>query len=336
MKRIMALVLGMALALSAAGALAEAEASIFEELSRLEWSFSSGVGAWSTDLQIQPDGSFSGSFHDSEMGETGDGYPYGTVYGCLFSGQMSMVERVDENTWKIRVDALTLDEGQAPEAIEDGIRYVTTDPYGVSAGDEMLLYRPGTPVEVLSEDMQFWAHLIDQENPPAALEDWFLSSEKNDSGFVGYDVSLYMTNPWEDMTADELAKASGVTFGVPEGAENVRYRFLRSENLAEMQFTLGNDAFCARIQPAALAEGELMDISGMYFVWKNEEAVAVGPCQGTIAQAQDGSESWVELCLWYDRTPGLMYSLSVSTPDPDGLDLTAVAAQVYIPAQGND
>ena len=336
MKKVLAWVLSMMLALSAIGAMAEAKASLFDELAGLEWIFSSGAGGWSTELMIQADGSFSGVFHDSEMGETGDGYPDGTIYGCSFSGQMSLKERVDENTWIIRIDALALDEGQVPEAIEDGIRYVTTDVYGLYEGDEMLLYAPGTPVDALSEEMQMWAHVLDQENPQDVLDTWFLSSEKNDSGFVGYSFEAYMPNPWEDMTEEQLMEASGMTFGVPEGAENVIYRFLRSENLAEMQFTLGNDEFCARIQPAALAQGELLDISGMYFDWENEEAVLIGHCEGTIGQAQTGSEDWVELCLWYDLAPGLMYSLAVYTTDPDGLDLTAVAGQVYIPAQGND
>ena len=62
----------------------------------------------------------------------------------------------------------------------------------------------------------------------------------------------------------------------------------------------------------------------------------VGGCAGTIGEAKTGSTEWVELCQWYDAAPGLMYSLSVSTVDPDGLDLTAVAEQVYLPLQGND
>ena len=103
-----------------------------------------------------------------------------------------------------------------------------------------------------------------------------------------------------------------------------------------MLFNMGEDEFCARIQPAQLADGELMNISGMYFAWENEESVNIGPCRGTIGQAQTGSRDWVELCQWYDAAPGLMYSLSVSTMDPDGLDLTAVAEQVYLPLQGND
>ena len=56
---------------------------------------------------------------------------------------------------------------------------------------------------------------------------------------------------------------------------------------------------------------------------------------GTIGQAQTGSEDFVELCLWYDQAPGLMYSLSVSTTELDGLDLVAVAEVVYSPMQGD-
>jgi len=143
-----------------------------------------------------------------------------------------------------------------------------------------------------------------------------------------------IANPWVDLTKDELEQASGVSFGMPDGAENVIYRWLESESLAEMQFTLDGDEYCARIQPAALEEGELLNISGMYFAWENEEEVTIGHCKGTIGQAQTGSEEFVELCQWYDVAPGLMYALSVYTTDLDGLDLAAVAEMVYIPMQG--
>ena len=102
----------------------------------------------------------------------------------------TMAEQVDEKTWKLRVEQLQMDEGQVPEAIEDGIRYVTVEPYGLSEGDVMILYGPGTPVSVLSEEMQLWAHIQDQEEQQTELENWFLSSEANDSGFVGYQPVL--------------------------------------------------------------------------------------------------------------------------------------------------
>ena len=324
MKKGFALILSLVLLAAAAACAAEAPASILETMSGLEWTFSSGAGAWSTDLQFQSDGSFTGLFHDSEMGECEDAYPDGTIYVCSFSGRMSFVEQVNGNTWKFRVDELK--KADEEEIIADGIRYVPAEPYGLSKGDTMLLYSPGTPVNFLSEEMQLWAHVLDQETPPAELEDWFLSSEANDSGFVGL-PPLYLANPWEDMTADQLKEASGLGFTVPQDAENPVWRYLRGENLAEMQFSWNGGDYCARIQPLALGEGELTDISGMYFAWENEEEVRIGDCYGTIAQARDG-DGWVERCLWYDAAKGLQYSLTVSAADVDGLDLTAVAEQI--------
>lgn len=143
-----------------------------------------------------------------------------------------------------------------------------------------------------------------------------------------------IANPWTTMTREELERVSGVTFGVPEDAEELNWQWLESEKLAQMQFVMDGDEYCARIQPAALEEGQLMEISGMYFDWDHEEAVTIGGCPGTISLAQTGSEDWVELCQWYDAAPGLMYALSVYTTDPDGLDLTAVAQMVYVPMQG--
>lgn len=336
MKRTIAWMLGIIMALTLTWGCAETAEPVLEAMAGLTWEFSSGAGAWSTELEIQPDGTFTGRYHDSEMGEVGEDYPDGTLYGCTFHGKFTPMEQVDEHTWKLRVDELAMDEGQVPEAVEDGIRYVTAEPYGLSAGDEMALYMPGTPVAGLTDDMVFWAHLPVPEERPDALTDWLLYSAGNESGFVGWlpEEETTLANPWLDMTAEELEQTAGVTFGVPEGAEDVIYRYLPAEGLAEMQFTWNGGEYTARIQRADLEEGQLANISGMYFAWDNEEAVTIGRCPGTIGQAQCGSVDWVELCLWYDMAPGLMYSLSVSTTDLDGLDLVAIAEQVYIPVQG--
>jgi len=334
MKNLRALLMGLALLLSGIGAFAEDEAPSFERLAGLQWEFSSGAGGWSTEMRIADDGSFSGNYHDSEMGETGDEYPNGTVYVCAFSGLMSDLKQVDDHTWSVRVEKLTTQEPANRETIEDGLRYVTADPYGVVEGDEMTIHLPGTPIEAFTEDMRMWAHLLDEENQPAETTDWFLYSSKNETGFVGYpaDDGAALANPWTDMTKEELEKASGMSFGVPEGATDVVWRWLESDGLAEMQFKLDGDEYCARSQPAELPDGRMMNISGMYFQWENEEEITVGDCKGTIGLAQTGSEDWVELCLWYDAAAKRMYSLSVYTTDPDGLDLTAVAQMVYRPA----
>lgn len=325
------------LALMLMSVAAHAEDVSFAQFEKTEWSFSSGAGAWSTDLRIAKDGSFIGEFHDSEMGETGEAYPDGTIYACSFSGQMSLGKQVDEHSWEIRIDKLTPDETPGQEIIEDGMRMITAEPYGLTEGDVMRLYLPGTPVEKLTEEMRMWSHLYDLEEAPTALNSWFLYSEKNDSGFVGCEMEdfVQLANPWKTVTAEQLEQLAGLPFGVPEGAENLVYRWMEKSSLAEMQFTLDGDEFCARVKPAALKAGEIENISGIYFFWDHEEAVKVGYCEGTLSLAKAGSEDWVELCQWYDVAPGLMYSLSVYTTDPDGLDLKAVAETVFVPAQGD-
>ena len=315
---------------------AYAEEITFSQLADLVWTFASGVGGWSTELYIAADGSFTGEFHDSDLGDAEEAYPNGTRYYCAFSGKMSLGNKMDAYSWEVKVDRLQY-ESDLVESIEDGVRVVPAQPYGISEGDVMRLYMPGTPLEKLSEDMRLWTHALDADANATETRDWFLCSEKNDSGFVGETLETIgqIANPWQDVTQEQLTQLSGLSFGVPEKAENVIYRWLESASLAEMQFMLDGDEYIARIKPDALQAGEVDNISGMYFVWDHEEAVKIGHCDGTVSLAQTGSEDWVELCLWYDLAPGLMYSLSVYTTDPDGLDLTAVAEMVYLPAQGD-
>ena len=331
MKKILAIILASALSLSMLGACAEAADPLFGQLSRLEWSFSSGAGAWSTELRIGEDGSFSGEYHDSEMGECAEAYPDGTVYCCSFTGRFSLAERISDNSWRLRVEALQPDADQAEESVEDGIRYVKAAPYGLSEGDEMLLFEPGTPLTALPEALVFWTHVQEQEDAPEALESWFLCSAANESGFVGFasEPLIGLPNPWVDLTAEQLKEASGLSFRLPEGAKDIVYRYLPAEQLAEGQYTWEDGEFCVRTQPAVLAADEaLPELSGMYFAWEDEEAVTIRGCRGVIGQAKCGSEDWVQRCLWYDDSAGRLCSLSVSTTDPDGLDLCAIAEDI--------
>ena len=317
------------LAVTAAGC-AETTENIFETLSGLAWSYCSGAGAWSSDMQIGADGSFTCEYHDSDMGDTGDNYPNGTVYFASFSGRMSVAEQADGNTWKIRVDELR--QEFAEETIEDGVRYVPAEACGLGEGDVMTLYAPGTAADVLSEDMRFWAHLMDQENQDV-LENWFLGSEKNESGFVGYQQVL-IANPWQDLTAEQLAEASGLRFGSLEDAKNVIYRYLPDEGLAEMQLSRNGDEYCVRAEKCELsaADEELIDISGMYFDWQEEEQFGFGKCYGVISRVQD-NDTWIERVLWYDPDQQIVYSLAVYTAEPGSLDLAGVAEKICNPQQ---
>ena len=70
----------------------------FENLADRVFYFSSGAGAWFTELRIRSDGSFEGLYQDADMGVTGDGYPNGTLYYCEFSGRFDQLEKVDDLT----------------------------------------------------------------------------------------------------------------------------------------------------------------------------------------------------------------------------------------------
>ena len=51
--------------------------------------FTSGAGAWGSRLTLQPDGSFTGNYQDSEMGVNAEDYPNGTCYVSVFEGQFT-------------------------------------------------------------------------------------------------------------------------------------------------------------------------------------------------------------------------------------------------------
>ena len=48
---------------------------VFERLDGSTFYFLSGAGAWSTELVVSPDGSFTGYYHDTDMGDSGADYP---------------------------------------------------------------------------------------------------------------------------------------------------------------------------------------------------------------------------------------------------------------------
>lgn len=153
--------------------------------------FESGAGAWSTELSLLPDGTFSGLFHDSNMGESGPGYPNGTVYYCKFTGKFDQIEKIDDLTYSLTLASLTLngsDVGTAEIDLKDGIRYISSDPYGLSAvGSTYKLYLPDTDLSLLSDEfLNWWPLRYDQSDPAlkhTTLSCWGLLNEADGSGF---------------------------------------------------------------------------------------------------------------------------------------------------------
>ena len=121
-------------------------------------SFASGAGGWSTELEVAEDGSFTGFHHDSDMGDTGENYPNGTVYICHFRGQFSQPEQVDDLTYTMRLEWIEAEEveGEEEETFADGVRYIGSYPYGLDDADEVLIYLPGSQRQNLPEYFVNW------------------------------------------------------------------------------------------------------------------------------------------------------------------------------------
>lgn len=129
----------------------------FQDLSGLIFDFSSGAGAWNTELFIDSDGTFKGSYHDSDMGDAGDGYPNGTRYYSEFTGRFNGLEKIDEFTYKMKLESLELKHEPDKEEIkDDGIRYCYSTAYGLDDGEDFYLYLPGAELASLPESYLQW------------------------------------------------------------------------------------------------------------------------------------------------------------------------------------
>ena len=200
--------------------------NIFSEMPK-DFVFSSGAGGWSTDIEISEDGSFTGGYHDSEMGAIGDGYPNGTVYVCTFSGRFSDPEPTDkEYIYSTKLVELNIraKEKIGTEEIADDTLYIYSSPYGFDDADEFLIYLPGTPLSELSEECRSWMLLSDsifkeipegyfvlyniggQEAFTAQSDDviWNKNfSYENGSAYVNFSPSYYMGSYLSFFTGDD-------------------------------------------------------------------------------------------------------------------------------------
>ena len=137
----------------------------FADLAKYSFEFCSGAGGWSTDFEIEKDGSFSGSYHDSEMGSTGDGYENGTMYICVFSGEFTELTKINDHTYQMKMKNLTCDGTPGTEEIIDGIKYISvSEVYGLEGTDTFKVYLPGTPVNDLSEEVYFWVQWANEDS----------------------------------------------------------------------------------------------------------------------------------------------------------------------------
>lgn len=196
---------------------AAAKDSIWKEVPE-NFVFSSGVGAWATELRMSDDGSFVGYYHDSEMGDIGDGYPNGTVYICKFWGRFSEPIRFDQCMYEMDLEELETEGLRGDSYIENGVRYVYSEPYGISGGTQFTLYTPGQLYETLSEDFAWWVRGMDEDPDTEYLNSYAICNEATQDGFVGYEQQDSSANEYifpnsdkEYLTQQDIAGMSKET-----------------------------------------------------------------------------------------------------------------------------
>lgn len=155
----------------------------------LEMLFFSGAGAWGTTLTLQPDGTFTGEHYEDAMDYNEAKYPHGTIHICRFSGRFSEPTQISDYAFSMHLEELTTEEPAGEEWIEDDMRYVTSDPIGMTDGEEFILYAPGTPADELSGEFRdtWWPDAwLWRSGELSQLNYWGLCNVNTGEGFFEY------------------------------------------------------------------------------------------------------------------------------------------------------
>lgn len=160
-----------------------------------EFYFSSGAGAWYSSLILNKDGSFTGSYHDSEMGAVGEGYPHGSVYTSEFSGRFTNIEKINSYSYRMTLEYVETEKPAGEEWIEEERRYVASEPFGIAGGEEFIFYLPETPAKEAEGAFLTWWPLrywqIDEYGnftgePDTTLDCYGIHNVKGGYGFFEY------------------------------------------------------------------------------------------------------------------------------------------------------
>lgn len=205
-KKLTALTLAAALALSLSACgesaappqsptpLETAEADFtFADLQACRFVHASGASGWGTVLTIQPDGSFSGSFSDSEWEESESG-TQAVCECCEFSGQLAQPVRVNDYTYSVGIEHIEYQREPGTDEYADGIHYYFTEPRGLEDTGELLIYLPGAPMAELPEGFLGWV-MGSADGAEGELPFYGLYSEARLAGFRGDPVQEPVDDP---------------------------------------------------------------------------------------------------------------------------------------------
>ena len=125
-----------------------------------KYTFASGAGNWYVTIDLKADGTFTGIYSDTNLGERGSGYDYTTYYN-EFSGSFDGPHSTGKYTYGTYVKNFTVKYNAGSSEIkttEYGQKqlFIYSVPPGISSGDSFTLYLAGTPASSLPDNFSWY------------------------------------------------------------------------------------------------------------------------------------------------------------------------------------
>ena len=200
----------------------------FEYLSNYEFEFASGAGGWSTNFTIEKDGYFTGTYHDSEMGDASEYYPNGSMYYCNFVGHFKDLRAVEQYKYEMTLADIKYKDEIGDEDIFDEIRYIYTDAYGLTGTDKFSVYLPGYSVAALDEEVFHWIMWANDDQDVLSIP--IIVNVNENEGIYSYPRTA---------TADDAS----MTYGAYTESYNYYAKLLQEDNTQTMYNSLAKRQF---------------------------------------------------------------------------------------------
>ena len=155
------------------------------------------------------------------------------------------------------------------------------------------------------------------------------SKQKNVEAQQSEKKLVGIANPINESSAAEIQSLMNVQFGVPDGAEKLRYSIIAGK-LAQFDFEWEDTECTARIQADLVGEGDaIADISGFYYNWSNEASAMIRNNPAQIKWTITDAGEILGICLWQNKAAKLTYSVSMKK-NADSEKLVKLANAVYL------
>ena len=128
------------------------------------YSFLSGAGGWSTDIELNDDGTFTGTYHDTDI-VNGEEYAEQIAYS-RFSGKFKKIKKLDKYIYSAELEPLNYETETGREEIVENAtgdepykqKHVCTTAYGLEKCETVYFYLKGSPMSDLPEEFISWGY----------------------------------------------------------------------------------------------------------------------------------------------------------------------------------